>query len=209
MWYIPYTMIHDILNGVYAGPDVFHDHLNLTGYRETLVSLGGLRKALDKVDLEGCSRLVSLGALTSVSSWVDLRRCYSLISLGALATVGHWMFLEGCTSLVSLGALTTVGGTLYLKGCSSLVSLGSLTTVEGALYLAGCTSLVSLGPLVSVDEGICLNERGGAVPLSDVQKHVAYYSSLPLHEALNALHTDEVQKVPLYKNILLQTLQGG
>jgi hypothetical protein len=43
----------------------------------------------------------------------------------------------------------------------------------------------------------------------DILDKVLYYSSLPLHEALNALHIDEVQRVPLYKNILLKSLQGG
>ena len=46
-------------------------------------------------------------------------------------------------------------------------------------------------------------------PLSEVQEKIRYYSALLAHEALNALHIDEVQKMPLFKNILLQTLKEG
>jgi hypothetical protein len=131
----------------------------------------------------------------------------TLISLGCLIEVGDWLGLGGCTSLTSLGSLTEVRGSLYLKGCTSLTSLGSLNEVRGGLYLFGCTSLVSLGSLEEV--GDILDLEGGVLSLQELCEKVLYYSSLPLHEALNALHTDEVCKVPLYKNILLQTLQGG
>jgi hypothetical protein len=109
-------------------------------------------------------------------------------------------------TLTSLGSLTKVGNRLDLEGCTSLVSLGSLTEVRFWLDLEGCTCLVSLGALTTV--GGCVFLGGEAPRLQEVQEKISYYSSLPLHEALNALHTDEVQKVPLYKNILLKSLQG-
>jgi hypothetical protein len=81
----------------------------------------------------------------------------------------------------------------------TVVSLGSLRCVNGGLDLVDCHKLQDLGGLNHVEYWVSLC---GCVSLT-------YYSSLPLHEALNALHTKEVQKVPLYKNILLKSLQGG
>jgi hypothetical protein len=119
---------------------------------------------------------------------------------------GYLDLREYRDTLTSLGDLKEAGGSLYLNGCTHLVSLGSLKKVGGSLYLIGCTSLVSLGSLKEV--GDWAHYEGGILSLQYVQEKIRYYSSLPLHEALNALHTNNVQSVPLYKNILLQTLQG-
>jgi hypothetical protein len=130
------------------------------------------------------------GVYSGPEAWdgdLDLRDYKdTLTSLGSLKEVRGWTYLEDCTSLTSLGSLTKVGGWLQLRGCTSLVSLGSLKEVRYGLFLG--------------DENISLQE---------VQEKISYYSSLPLHEVMNALHMYEVQSVPLYKNILLQTLQGG
>lgn len=91
----------------------------------------------------------------------------------------------------------------------TLISLGSLKEVVGCLNLMGCSSLTSLGALKEVGCSLTLNLRGTPTPPQKVQERVFYYSSLPSHKALSALHTDEVQETYLYKNILLQTLQGG
>jgi hypothetical protein len=72
--------------------------------------------------------------------------------------------------------------------------------------LRGCTSLVSLGSLKEVMYGLFLGDE--SLSLKKVQEKIRHYSSLLSHEALNALHTNEVQEVPLFKNILLQILQG-
>jgi len=131
----------------------------------------------------------------------------TLTSLGLLTEVGGGLDLEGCTNLVSLGSLKEVGAGLDLDGCTSLTSLGSLKEVAGCVYLWDCTSLTSLGSLIKAEGGVDLGDK--TLSLQEVQEKISYYSHLPLHEALNALHTNTVQSVPLYKNILLQALQGG
>jgi hypothetical protein len=174
-----------IIDGVYVGPEVYPGGLDLRPYQDTLISLGCLTEVRCDLHLEGCTSLTSLGPLTKVGGWLYLYGCTRLVSLGSLKEVGYRLDLEGCTSLTSSGSLTTVGGWLDIKGCTSLVSLGSLTSVRGFLHLG---------------------EHCGT--LQEVQENIRYYSSLLSHEALNALHTKEVQNVPLYKNILLKSLQG-
>jgi hypothetical protein len=177
-----------IVDGVYVGPEVWGGALDLRGDKETLTSLGSLTKVGDYLDLRDCTSLTSLGSLIKVGGLLDL----------------------GCTSLTSLGgSLKEVGGWLYLNGCTSLSSLGSLKKVGGWVVLIGCTNLVSLGSLKEVGGGYLQFRGHSSATRQEVQENIRYYSSLPLHEALNALHTDKVQEVPLYKNILLQTLQGG
>jgi hypothetical protein len=186
-------MSYEILNGVYKGSDVWVGDLDLQQHQGPLISLGPLKEVTGTLYLRGCSNLTSLGSLTKVGCALDI---------------------EGCTNLVSLGSLTKAGvysvtGGVYLRDCTSLTSLGSLEEVGNWLGIAGCTNLISLGSLTKVRGRLSLSLKRQAVPLQEVQEKIHYYSHLPLHEALNALHTDEVQEVPLYKNILLQTLQGG
>jgi hypothetical protein len=176
----------EIINGVYVGPEIWIGDLDMGEYKDTLVSLGSLTEVKGSLRLYGCTNLVYLGSLTKVGRWANFGGCTSLTSLGSLRGVGYRFDLYGCTNLTSLGSLEEVGGNVFLDGCTSLTSLGSLKEVRYGLFLGD-----------------------GNIPLQDLQEKVLYYSSLPLHEALNALHTEEVQKVPLYKNILLQTLQGG
>jgi len=119
---------------------------------------------------------------------LDLRRCKeTLTSLGDLEKVESFLDLEGCTSLTTLGELKIVGGRLDLRYCTNLITLGNLETVKKAVYL---------------------NERA-KVPLKEVQEKIKYYTNMPAHEALNAITTKEVQAIPLYKNILTETLQKG
>lgn len=73
----------------------------------------------------------------------------------------------------------------------------------------GCSSLVSIGALKEVGYSLTLDLSGSPTPLPEVLEKACYYSSLLAHEALNALHLKEVQETYLYKNILLQTIQGG
>jgi hypothetical protein len=177
----------EIIDGVYSGPEAWDGDLDLRDYKDTLTSLG---------------------SLTEVRGGLVLKGCTSLVSLGSLKEVGGWTYLEDCTSLISLGSLTKVEGSLYLTGCTNIVSTGVLKEVLGWLDLEGCTSLTSLGGSLT-KVGSCLWLGGKKIPLQEVQEKISYYSSLPLHEVMNALHMYEVQSVPLYKNILLQTLQGG
>jgi hypothetical protein len=176
----------EIIDGVYSGPEVWEWYLDLREYKDTLTSLGVLKEVRGYLHLEGCTSLTSLGSLTKVGGSLDLGGCTRLVSLGSLKEVDGYLALRDCTSLTSLGSLTKVGGWLQLRGCTSLVSLGSLKEVMYGLFLG--------------DENISLQE---------VQEKIRHFSSLLSHEALNALHTNEVQEVPLFKNILLQILQGG
>ena len=197
----------EIIDGVYEGPEVWKGELDLQYYKDTLTSLGPLKKVKGYLDLDGCTSLVSLGSLKEVGDWSFFAGCTSLTSLGSLKEVGGNVFLEGCTSLVSLGSLKEVKGCVSLEGCTSLTSLCSLKKIGDGLYLNGCTSLVTLGDLTNVRGSLYVEFLN--FTLQEVQEKIRYYSSLPLHEALNALHTYEVQDVPLYKNILLKSLQGG
>jgi len=138
---------------------------------------------------------------------LDLRRYKdTLTSLGKLKTVGGGIYLEGCTSLNNLGNLETVRGGLDLDGCTSLASLGNLENVGGYLFLRGCTNLTTLGNLETVNNNIS-SHGNKDVSLKEVQDKIIHYSSLPAHEALNAITSKDVQEVPLYKNILMETLQ--
>ena len=110
-------------------------------------------------------------------------------------------------TLTSLGSLKEVTRSLWLEDCTKLTSLDSLTEVGNWVDIRDCTRLASLGSLKKVGRHVYFD--GIPFTLQEVQEEIRYYSSLLSHEALNALHTDEVQKIPLYKNILLQTLQGG
>jgi hypothetical protein len=177
----------EIIDGVYRGPRVWKEDLSLVPYKNTLTSLGSLQEVKGDLELDDCSKLGSLGKLV---------------------TVKGCMFLCGCTSLKALEPLKYVGPELGLSNCTSLTSLGSLQQVNGWVTIEGCQKLVSLGSLQTVKGRILVNKQGDSSSLSGVQRRIIYYSSLPAHEALNALHTDEVQEVPLYKNILLSKLQG-
>jgi hypothetical protein len=170
-----------IVDGIYKGPDVWEGSLDLRPYKDTLTSLGDLKKVESSFWLMDCTRLTSLGSLKEVGGWLSLFGCTSLTSLGDLKEVRGWLAINGCTNLVSLGLLKEVEGMMALEDCTSLTSLGTLEEVGGSLDIS----------------------------LQELREKVFYYSSLPLHDALNALHIKEVQKIPLYKNILLQTLQGG
>jgi len=130
----------------------------------------------------------------------------TLTSLGNLETVGWSIDLEGCSSLTNLGNLETVGGWLDLEGCSSLTTLGNLKTVRWWLELRGCSNLTSLGNLEKVST-ISLHENK-EVSLKDVQDKTLHYSAMQVHEALNAIHIQEVQETPLYRNILTEILQN-
>ena len=201
----------EIIDGVYSGPEVWEGYLDLREYKDTLTSLGVLKEVRSYLHLEGCTSLTSLGSLTKVGGWLQLRGCTSLISLGSLEEVGAGLDLDGSTSLVSLGSLNEVGSWADLRGCTSLTSLGDLKKTGSWTDIAGCTSLVSLGSLGSLKEvmyRLRLSDNKFS-PFQEVQEKIHYYSHLPLHEALNALHTKEVQEVPLYKNSLLKTLLEG
>jgi hypothetical protein len=219
------TQTFEIIDGVYVGPNVWEGDLDLRDYKDTLTFLGSLNEVGGYTYLHGCTNLVSLGSLTKVRDGLYLTGCTSLTSLGSLTKIGGALGLDRCTSLVSLGPLkerldlggctsltssgplTKIGGSLYLRDCTSLTSLGSLIKVGGLLDLGGCTNLVHIGPLTEVGRWVHL--ESGILFLQELQEKIRYYSSLPLHDALNALHIKEVNDVPLFKNILLQTLQGG
>jgi len=176
-----------ILDGVYTGPEHWEGELDLRGYKETLVSLGNLKEVERHLYLNGCTSLTTLGKLKTVRGYLDIRGCTGLTTLGNIKTVGWSLDLEGCSSLKTLGNLETVGGWLDIRGCSNLTTLGNLKAVGG---------------------GIDLHEDKG-VPLKEVQEKILHYSSLPSHEALNAITSKEVQEVLLYRNVLTDVLQKG
>lgn len=176
----------EIKDGVYKGPRVWKGNLSLVSYRNTLTSLGSLQEVKGELELDDCSKLGSLGKLV---------------------TVKGCMFLCGCTGLKSLEPLRHVGPELGLSNCTNLTSLGTLQQVNGWVGIDGCQKLVSLGSLQTIKGRILVNKQGDSSSLSGVQRRVIYYGSLLAHDALNALHIDEVLEVPLYKNILLQKLQ--
>jgi len=176
----------EIIDGVYEGPENWKGELDLRGYKETLISLGSLKTVGGGFGLEGCSSLTSLGDLEKVEIHLYLHGCTSLTTLGNLEKVGGYLDLSGCTSLTTLGNLKTVGWSLGLEGCSNLTTLGNLEKVNNCIYLHDIK----------------------CAPLKEVQEKSKYYSSLQAHEALNAIHTQEVQETPLYMSILTGILQG-
>jgi len=129
--------------------------------------------------------IVSLGGLETVGGYLDLYKCTNLISSGKLRKVNKWLRLDYCSNLTTLGNLKTVGWSLFLSGCTGIISLGNLTNVGGSLHL----------------------NHNIETPLKEVQDKIKYYSNMVAHEALNAIHTQEVIETPLYKNILTETLQ--
>ena len=177
-----------VINGVYHGPKVWKGDLSIRSwdYDKTLTSLGCLREVTGILNVGGY---------------------YKLENLGNLTTVGNYLNLEDCHNLKTLGKLTTIGGTLDIENCHNLISLGNITTIKSHLHIIGCEKLTSIGNLKHVGETVSLVHR---IRLSGGQflERAKYYQSLPLHEALNAIHFDEVQDVILYKNILLNKLQG-
>jgi hypothetical protein len=135
------------------------------------------------------------------------------VYVGPKVWKGNLCFLDYRDTITSLGSLTEVRGSLDLDCCTNLVSLDSLTKVGEWMFSQNCTNLVSLGSLKEVGGDMYLiggtnSPKGPKYTFQKVQEKIHYYSHLPLHEALNALHTDEVNDVPLFKNILLQILQG-
>lgn len=180
----------NITNGVYTGPIVWKGDLVLWAHKNTLTSLGRLQGVTGSLDANGCSNLVDLGDLTIVENNLDL---------------------EGCNNLTTLGRLDTVGGSLDIEKCSKLVTLGNLTTVKKHIYLTACNNLASVGGLHTVHSVSRVDSsiRTRVRILGDVfLERAKYYQSLPLHEALNAIHSKDVQSVPLYLNILTNKLQG-
>ena len=180
----------NITNGVYTGPIVWKGDLVLWAHMHNLTSLGRLQGVTGSLDANGCSNLVDLGDLTIVENNLDL---------------------EGCSNLTTLGRLDTVNGSLDIEACSNLVTLGKLTTVRKHVYLTACDNLASIGNLQGVRS---VSRMDGSVRkrvriLGDVFiERAKHLQSLPLHEALNALHSKEVQSIPLYHNILINKLQG-
>lgn len=219
------TQQHSVINGVYHGPEKWSGELNLSVYAHEITSLGNLREVSGYLNVAGCTNLVSLGELTFVGGTINLNGCEKLANLGKLHTVGvsnvnsasttsrGSLDLEGCHNLKSLSNLTNVGWTINIYPCKNLIDIGKLHYVGGMFTLSSLSStnlrgMVTLYPsstpnLPPIIEGISPVDR-----VDDIRDRIAYYQSLPLQEALNALHTDEVQCTPLYHNILTNMLQG-
>ena len=179
-------------DGVYLGPEVWKGDLTLRSwdYDKTLTSLGCLREVTGILIAGGFNKLEDLGNLT---------------------TVGRYLDLEGCHNLKTLGNVTTVGGALDIENCHNLISLGNVTTIKSHLHIIGCDKLTSIGNLNHIGETVSLVDRYKCrtrLPGGQFLERAKYYQEIPLHEALNAIHFDEVQDVILYKNILLNKLQG-
>jgi hypothetical protein len=181
----------EIIDGVYQGPEVLTDDviIILSPYKDTLVSLGCLRKVEGSLEIAGCYKLTSLGNLTEVTGTLDVSRCSSLPNLGALTTVGEWLCVSHCDSLTTLGNLSSLGRYIITMRSPKLADLGNLPqNISKSLTWYGDN--LECGPLYKI-----------IMQIDRLQK-------LPLHEVLNALHSPEVLRKPILQNILLNKLQG-
>lgn len=226
------VLSYEIINGVYHGPEVWEGDLILKAHKDILTSLGCLREVGGFLNLKGCSLLTSLGQLTKTQD-IDMQNCTSLKTLTPLKDIYGFLDLEGCSSLETLGSLESIHGWtgwVDLTNCTSIVSLGNLRKIttgkEGGSadktikkLLSNelhkrliITSNIKWKHLDDYDENNPEHKRPpedlDPVPLKEIIEYMQYYESLPLHEALNALLTLRVQEVPLFKNILLNKLQG-
>jgi len=196
-----------IIDGVYEGPEHWEKGLDLRKYKDTLISLGNLKAVGGCLYLRGCTSLKTLGNLETAGGGLYLDGCSRLTTLGNLEKVGGCSNLRGCMSLKTLGNLETAGWSLDLRDCTNLTTLSKLKALVWSLDLRGCVNLTSLGVLKTLRDTVWFNVST-RVPLKEVQKKVKYYSSLQAHEALNIITSQEVQEVPLYRNILMKILQN-
>jgi len=196
----------EIIDGVYVGPEHWESDLDLREYMDILYSLGNLKTVGGWLFLNDCKGLTTLGNIKTVGGWLFLNDCKGLTTLGNLKTVGGYLELTGCTSLTALENLETVGEYLSLRRCSGLTTLGNLEKVGRSLTLIGCMNITSLGNLEIVGDVVDLS-KSTSIPLKEVQEKIKYYSAMQAHEALNAIHTPEVQEIPIYRSILMGVLQ--
>jgi hypothetical protein len=190
------TQQHSVINGVYVGPEKWSGELNLNVYAHEITSLGNLREVSGQLNVAGCNNLISLGELTFVGGSLNLNRCEKLSNLGKLHTVGvsnisttsvpsNWSIdLDGCHSLISLSNLTKVVGALNVYSCKNLVDIGKMRFVGGRFTI----SSLNLSP---IDEGLSPTDR-----VDIIRDRITYFQSLPIQEALNAIHSDEVRCTP-------------
>jgi hypothetical protein len=149
--------------------------------------------------IAGRADLISLGKLYSVAGDLSLPLCQNLQDTGELRVVTGNLCLQDCPRIKDLGKITYVLRTIDLSGCSNISSLGNLSSSNPQ----DPSGITSLGTKVRLSK-----EDRIMYDLEVVLEKVAYYQSLPLHEALNALHSKKVQSKPLYINILTNKLQG-
>lgn len=181
----------EIVDGVYQGPEELTDDVIvvLSPYKDTLVSLGCLRKVEGSLELAGCYKLISLGNLTEVTGTLDVSHCSSLSNLGTLTTVGEWLCVSHCGSLTTLGNLSSLGKWMSTMHSPKLADLGNLPqNISKSQSWYGDN--LECGLLYKL-----------IIQLDRLQK-------LPLHEVLNALHSPEVLKNQILQNVLLNKLQG-
>jgi hypothetical protein len=112
-------MGYDIIDGVYKGPEVLDECINLTG--DKVSSLGVLKKVKGNVYLNRTSSIKSLDNLECVMGSV-YATTPALKCLGRLSTVKGELDISG-TNITYLDDSLSVGNILYLPDDRSVLNL--------------------------------------------------------------------------------------